>query len=1239
VFLSYARKDGESCATNVRERLRKEAADILLKQDREVLEGGVGWWKQITDAIDTVEFLILIMSPGAMDSPVVRDEWRYARQRGVCVYPVQCGAGKELDFSRLPHWMKKAHFFDLSKEWESFIRHLRGKCNAPRVPFMAPSLTGTFVQRPAQYSRLKAHLLGGSAQPAAISIVLAGAPGFGKTTLATALCHDPEIMEMYDDGILWITLGQDPDLVASINSLYGALAGENVASADHEYVAGELAQKLQNRNCLIVVDDVWQSSHLQPFLRGAEGCARVFTTRNASIAAGTILVGVDEMQEDESVRLLASADPAIRAEHVQALSRRLGQWPLALELARSTIRERVERGDQIQHAIHHVEQVLDQRGVGFLSKEGEDERFRTIDGALDLSLEMMDRAKQEHLAELSIFPEDTPIPFAAAGAVWQLDNLETEEIALKFARLSLLKSDLEHGTIRMHDVLRGLFARNIKEPEKLHSRLIDSWNDWYALPSAYAWQWFAWHLAKSDRHAELHRVLRDAAWLQAKLDATDANSAAQDFEYLKPDSGATLIQGALRLSAYALRDSSQLAGQLIGRLLPYRDEPGMKSFLESLGAAVSRPWLKPLYPSLHPPGTALLRTLKGHSGSVSGIAITADGSRTASVSSDGTLRIWDVESGREVRTLRESPGWGVALSRDGKRAVSSSGDSLIVWDLEAGVQWRTLQGHSDRVIGVALSVDGRRAASGARDCKVKVWDLEGGRAIRSLEGHSDHVYGVALSSDGRRLISASFDKTLMVWDVESGAVLHTLHGHAGPVVGVAISAEGRRAVSASSDKTLKLWDLESGRELRTLVGHSGPVNCVAWSGDGKFAVSGSDDKSLKVWDMETGTTVRTLEGHGDEILGVAMSADGQRVVSTSPNGNPKVWDVNSGRNPSLTQGHSECVSDIATSADGRRAVSASGDRTLKVWEVATGRQLHTLTGHPSGVIALAMSADARRAVSISTNAEIGQDAVTRFQPAVLFNRTIISWDLVTGQALRMLKSTAAQRYPSCIALSSEGRLAVSGSSDGTMEIWDLALGRQSGALMGHSAAVWKIAAGSSGQWALSASADHTLKVWDLASGRELSTLKGHSAPVLSVALSRGGRTAISASADGTLKVWNLATAKELCTFEGHSSGVKGVAFAQDGRLAVSTSEDQTLRIWDVEVGKSVATFTLEAPGRCCAFAGPSIIVAGDESGRVHFLKLQTGGSDSALHRWLNPLKTVACVPRTFASFVRWRRSE
>ena len=136
VFISYARTDGEPQARELRQRL--EAEGIRLWQDREGMEGGRDWWLQITAALDSVEFMVLVMTPAAMDSAVVRKEWRYARQHGVCVYPVMGGA--DLDFSVLPRWMRSLHFYDLEHEWAKFLNDLRTRCEQRRVPFMADDL-------------------------------------------------------------------------------------------------------------------------------------------------------------------------------------------------------------------------------------------------------------------------------------------------------------------------------------------------------------------------------------------------------------------------------------------------------------------------------------------------------------------------------------------------------------------------------------------------------------------------------------------------------------------------------------------------------------------------------------------------------------------------------------------------------------------------------------------------------------------------------------------------------------------------------------------------------------------------------------------------------------------------------------------------------------------------------------------------------------------------------------------
>src|SRR5262249_26148467 len=132
VFISYARADGESIAREMRRRLIAGPPALSVWQDRSELEGGVGWWKQITEALDVVEFLVLLITPAALRSDVVQREWRYARQQGVCVYPV-FSPGLPFDFAALPRWMRKTHFFDLASEWDSLVTHLTRPALVKRV--------------------------------------------------------------------------------------------------------------------------------------------------------------------------------------------------------------------------------------------------------------------------------------------------------------------------------------------------------------------------------------------------------------------------------------------------------------------------------------------------------------------------------------------------------------------------------------------------------------------------------------------------------------------------------------------------------------------------------------------------------------------------------------------------------------------------------------------------------------------------------------------------------------------------------------------------------------------------------------------------------------------------------------------------------------------------------------------------------------------------------------------------
>jgi WD40 repeat protein len=277
----------------------------------------------------------------------------------------------------------------------------------------------------------------------------------------------------------------------------------------------------------------------------------------------------------------------------------------------------------------------------------------------------------------------------------------------------------------------------------------------------------------------------------------------------------------------------------------------------------------------------VLLTLQGHRGGVWSVAAGADGKYMVS-GGDDTVKVWDLPGpGLFTRKADVNQGSSVAISPDGKRIVSGSSDRTVkLWDADTGQVLLTLTGHTSAVTSVPLSPDGKRIVSGSGDCsqgkplpgEVKVWDAASGQVLHTFPGHA--VRSVAFSPDGKRIVvgsakpfAAAAPGEVKVWDAASGQELLTLEVHAGWVLSVAISPDGKRIVSASGGLDaqgkpfpgeLKVCDAATGQELLILRGGTAQVWSVAISPDGKRIVSGSGDGTVKVWDAVTGEQVLFL---------------------------------------------------------------------------------------------------------------------------------------------------------------------------------------------------------------------------------------------------------------------------------------------------------------------------------------------------------------------------------------------
>ena len=542
----------------------------------------------------------------------------------------------------------------------------------------------------------------------------------------------------------------------------------------------------------------------------------------------------------------------------------------------------------------------------------------------------------------------------------------------------------------------------------------------------------------------------------------------------------------------------------------------------------------------------------------------------------------------------------IVFTQDGRQLVSAGDDKLVrVWDIQTGQTVRTLRGETGpglegTIYALALSPDNRWLAVGGwmPSNEIRLYDFASGELVALLAGHTNVVHALAFSADNAWLVSGqggSTHQTAIIWNLATRQPDHILRGHTDRIYAVSFTPDNQRVVTGSYDHSLKLWDRSSGALIQTMTGHTDKIQAVAVTPDNRI-LSGSLDQSIRIWNGTTGATLGTLvKDQGTQIGSLSVSPDGRHVltgVGLGLGNDTHLYELASGKRIQRYSGHDNIVLATAFSSDGSLAATAGGNnRQIHLWSTKTGQLQHRLAGTGQAVWAVGFSPDNRY---IAWGNTYDKQHINQRGP-------------LTTQ-LRLPDAQHPLGQPQPINLQQDWQRAQSRSGDWSLQHQPggaynhkrpegiLAIQKmdqtvatiQRGSTSGYRHRAYTFA----GQQIISGGGSGVLTLYDR-TGQTLGEFRGHTGDIWVIAVSPDGRLLVSGAADQTIRVWHIATQALLISVFQGSDG-EWVAWTPQGFYASSAEGDRLIG-WQLNRGPAHAAEYVTAAALKKYFYRPDVL--------------------------------------------------
>jgi len=535
--------------------------------------------------------------------------------------------------------------------------------------------------------------------------------------------------------------------------------------------------------------------------------------------------------------------------------------------------------------------------------------------------------------------------------------------------------------------------------------------------------------------------------------------------------------------------------------------------------------------------------LEGHQGWVNSVDFDSNGELLASGSKDKTIKLWDVESGKQVTRLEGHQGWvnSVKVHPNGELLASGSKNGTIkLWNLNNGEDFATLNAH-DEVNSLDFSPNGELLASGSADGTLKFWDPKTGNFVAMLNNNGPEVNSVHFDPNGE-VLAANFDNQITLWNVKSQQKFATIP-HDATLTSVKFSPNGNLLAFGSEDGTVTLWDLVSGEKLDTLKGYQKKVTSLDFSSDGKVLVSGSADETIQFWDVASKHHSGTLSNHQGNVTSVDFQPNGNQLASGSTDNTIKLWDVENKNVNATLKGHNQKVTSLEFHPNGNKLASGSADTTIKLWHIKNEQIKVTLKQHQEPVTSLDFHSNGKLLASSSSNG------------------TINLWDGNIGYHLYTLESPDSDQV-NHVEFHPHDEVLLSVSPNKTI-LWDVNRQKPLGSLDHPDEQLTTVSFSPNGKILASGSENGTVQLWDVENRKPLDVLGKHNYKITSLTFSSNGNRLASVDDLGTIHIWNVNKKEKLATISDYDSLVRSLKFNPDNENQLAFTQKETIKVWNV----------------------------------------------------------------------------